>query len=61
MTRDTVFNPEYAEMKNVSDTSFEEGMMSEKKKIAITLKNKKLSMDFIMEVTGLSKREIEKL
>ncbi|KJV05364.1 Rpn family recombination-promoting nuclease/putative transposase [Methylocucumis oryzae] len=52
---------EYAEVKNVSDTSFEEGMMSEKKKIAITLKNKKLSMDFIMEVTGLSKREIEKL
>lgn len=56
---------EYSEVKNVSDTSFEDGFgkgeLAKALKIAKALKEKQLSVDFIMETTGLSQYEIEAL
>lgn len=52
---------EYAEVKNVNDTAFEDGAIHEKRKIASALKHKGLTIDLIMEVTGLGKDDIEKL
>jgi predicted transposase/invertase (TIGR01784 family) len=48
---------EYAEVKNVNDTAFEDGV----KKVAKALKSKNLPLELIMETTGLSEAEIEKL
>lgn len=56
---------EYSEVKNVSDTSFEEGKLEgkteEKYNTAKALKNKQCPIDFIMEITGLTEKEIESL
>ena len=52
---------DYWEVKNVKDTAFGDGVIAEKRNIAKSLKNKQLSVEFIMDVTGLTEDEIEKL
>jgi predicted transposase/invertase (TIGR01784 family) len=52
---------QYWDLKNVSDTSFEDGKTERNLEVAVTLKNKNLSIDFIMDVTGLTRQEIEDL
>jgi hypothetical protein len=56
---------QYWEVKNVADTSFKdgkiEGELEKAKEIAKTLKNKRLSIEFIVEVTKLTEKEIEEL
>ena len=47
----------YRDLKNVIDTAFDDGII----KVAKNLKNKGMTIDFIIEVTGLSKELIEKL
>ncbi len=45
----------------MSDTAFGDGEMSGIRKVAKALKSKNLSIELIMETTGLSEAEIEKL
>lgn len=47
----------YRDYKNTIDTAFDEG----KTEVAKKLKDKGMAIDFIIEVTGLSKEVIEKL
>lgn len=59
----------YRDLKNVVDTSREEGIeegkiegkMEGKMEVALALKNNNIPIDIIMNSTGLSKEEIDKL
>ena len=51
----------YRDIKNVVDTSREEGIIEEKERIAKNLKEKGIDINLIIETTGLSKEEIESL
>lgn len=51
----------YRDIKNVVDTSREEGVMEEKARIAKNLKAKGVEIEMIIEVTGLTKEEIQEL
>jgi predicted transposase/invertase (TIGR01784 family) len=51
----------YRDIKNVVDTSFEEGKKTRDLEIAKKLKEKGSHLDFIIEVTGLSQEDIENL
>ena len=51
----------YRDLKGVIDTSFEDGEMNKAKEIAAKLKAKEIHINIIIETTGLSKEEIEKL
>ena len=51
----------YRDIKNVVDTSREEGVMEEKARIAKNLKEKGVEIEMIIEVTGLTKEEIQEL
>lgn len=60
---------EYAEVRNVSDTSFEEGLQlgiekgeqNAKLAIAKALKDKQIPIDIIIATTGLTEQEIKTL
>ncbi|HHS95224.1 MAG TPA: hypothetical protein ENJ45_01440 [Phaeodactylibacter sp.] len=51
----------YRDLKNSIDTAKEEGRKEERKNVALTLLAKGQPIDFIMEVTGLNRKQIEKL
>jgi len=55
----------YRDLKNVVDTSreegIEEGKIEGKMEVALALKNNNIPIDIIMNSTGLSKEEIDKL
>jgi len=51
----------YRDLKGVVDTSYEEGRIEEKNKIALKMKKKGESAEKISEYTGLSIEEIDKL
>jgi len=51
----------YRDIKNVVDTSKEEGREERNIEIAIELKKNNVSLDIIIKSTGLSKEEIENL
>ncbi len=51
----------YRDLKGVVDTSFEEGKREEKLETAKKMKAKGYSIDEIIDITGLSREEIEKL
>jgi len=52
---------EYSEVKNVSDTSFEEGELAKARKIAKGMLTKNFDLNIIVELTGLTEYEIKKL
>jgi hypothetical protein len=52
---------EYSEVKNVSDTAFEEGELSKAKKIAKNLLAIGLPIETIAQTTGLTVANIERL
>ena len=52
---------EYSEVKNVSDTSFEEGELAKARKIAKGMLTKNFDLNIIAELTGLTENEIKNL
>ena len=51
----------YRDLKNVVDTSFDEGKAERSAEIALQMKLKGIDLNMISEITGLSMEEIEKL
>lgn len=51
----------YRDLKNVVDTSFDEGKAEGKAEIAFQMKQKGIETNLIAEITGLSVEEIQKL
>jgi predicted transposase/invertase (TIGR01784 family) len=51
----------YRDLKNVVDTSFDEGKAEGKAEIAFQMKQKGIETNLIAEITGLSIEEIQKL